>query len=109
MPARTWLLDVPSGRHVVTVALGALSGRLRITVDGEEVFRRSLVLDVTTQRALDVPFSAQGHAFVVQLRPRVMDYALELMVDGQPFERRTAVGPGVTVSEAASNAAAGLH
>ena len=97
MSRRTYNLTLDGQARKVRVEHGYWSGRRVVSVDGVEVLRvepRSLrERDDLWQTSTEHPFEIGAHHLVLRVRPGVLTYDIELVVDGRSTTDGLPAGP----------------
>lgn len=86
MAKKNWTLQLEDGRHTVELDHGALSGKRRISLDGQVVEESQKTIDIGSQHT----FSLDSHECTVVIRTNGLGFSYDLLLDGLPLEKRSA-------------------
>jgi hypothetical protein len=86
MAKKNWTIQLEDGRHSVELDHGALSGKRRISLDGQVVEESQKTIDIGSQHT----FPLDGHECTVVIRTNGFTFSYDLLLDGQPLEKRAA-------------------
>lgn len=89
MAKRNWMLQLESGRHVVELNHSAYSGKRRIWLDRQLVEESQKTVDLGSEH----PFPLDDHTCTVVIRTNGLGFSYDLLLDGQPLEKRAPKRP----------------
>jgi hypothetical protein len=89
MAKRNWTLQLESGRHVVELNHSAYSGKRRIWLDRQLVEESQKTVDLGSEH----PFPLDDHTCTVVIRTNGLGFRYDLLLDGQPLEKRVPKRP----------------
>lgn len=91
MGRQAWSVRLADRDHGVDVEHGYWFGGVTVRLDGAVVIKARPLLDMATDRGVDLPLQVEGHELIVAIRPifwlgalLVSGYVYALTVDGQP-------------------------
>ncbi len=100
MGRQAWTVRVGDRERRVEVEHGYWFGAVTIRLDGRVVLKARPLLDVSSQRGVDLPISIDGHSLIVAIRPTswrrtllVTGYRYALSLDGPPAPGSVAPSP----------------